>query len=108
MTAVELNAATWQLQFGARPLRDGSTLFRVWAPRAERLAVKIIGDATQTIAMKRRDEDILEGVMPEVRAGADSSYVINDEKERPDPVPRCQPRGVDAPPRVLDLDEFAC
>src|SRR5205085_12238637 len=85
MTAVETNPATWQLQFGARPLRDGSTLFRVWAPRAERLAVKIIDAAPQSVMMERRDGDIFEVVVPDVRAGADYFFVINDEKERPDP-----------------------
>jgi maltooligosyltrehalose trehalohydrolase len=106
MTAVETNSVTWQLQFGARPLRDGSTLFRVWAPRAERLAVKLVGTAAQTVAMERRDEDIYEIVVPETRAGADYFYVINDEKERPDPVSRWQPAGVHGPSRVVDPDAF--
>ena len=35
--------AGWQLQFGARPQGDGSTVFRVWAPLAESLAVRIVG-----------------------------------------------------------------
>ena len=106
MTAVETNPATWQLQFGARPLRDGSTLFRVWAPRAERLAVKIIDAAPQSVMMERRDGDIFEVVVPDVRAGADYFFVINDEKERPDPVSRWQPRGVHGPSRVVDPDAF--
>jgi hypothetical protein len=34
-------APAWELRFGARPHADGSTVFRVWAPRVERLEVKV-------------------------------------------------------------------
>src|SRR3989440_799697 len=107
MTTVETNSAKWQLQFGARPVSDGSTLFRVWAPRAERLAVKLIGDRAQTVAMERCDADIFEIIVPDVGAGADYFYLINDEQERPDPVSRWQPAGVHGPSRVVDPDAFA-
>src|SRR5947209_11107282 len=106
MTTVETNSAKWQLQFGARPVSDGSTLFRVWAPRAERLAVKLIGDRAQTVAMERCDADIFEIIVPDVGVGADYFYLINDEQERPDPVSRWQPTGVHGPSRVVDPDAF--
>ena len=107
MTAVETGSLTWQLQFGARPLSTGGTLFRVWAPRAERLAVKLVGDTPQTVAMERRAEDIFEVVVHNAGAGADYFYVIDEEKERPDPVSRHQPAGVHGPSRVVAPDAFA-
>lgn len=100
------SSATWELQFGARPLPDGSTRFRVWAPLAERLEVKIIGDTPRRVEMQRGARDIYEAIVPGASAGADYLYVINDEKERPDPVSRWQPRGVHGPSRVVDPEEF--
>src|ERR1041384_263679 len=86
MTAVETGSLTWQLQFGARPLSTGGTLFRVWAPRAAA---------------------IFEVVVHNAGAGADYFYVIDEEKERPDPVSRHQPAGVHGPSRVVAPDAFA-
>src|SRR5919205_544806 len=45
MTATKSGAqrpSQWQLQFGARPLPDGSTEFRVWAPLAESLSARVV------------------------------------------------------------------
>ncbi|HEX8141603.1 MAG TPA: malto-oligosyltrehalose trehalohydrolase [Pyrinomonadaceae bacterium] len=100
-------SAAWELGFGARPLSDGSTRFRVWAPLVNRLAVKIIGDRPQTIEMERGPGDVYEAVAADTGAGADYFYVINGEKERPDPVSRWQPAGVHGPSRVCDPEEFA-
>ena len=101
------SSPTWQLQFGARPLPEGGTEFRVWSPRAERLAVKIVGDEQQVFAMTRQADDIFAVVVPTVGAGADYLYVIDDAKERPDPVSRWQPAGVHGPSRVVAPDAFA-
>lgn len=95
--------ASWCLEFGARPA-DGGILFRVWAPKAQRLAVRIIGD--RQYAMEREDEEIFRALVPKVAAGSDYLYVIDDSRERPDPVSRSQPDGVHSPSRVVDPDAF--
>lgn len=99
-------APVWELEFGARPLADGSTRFRVWAPRAASLSVKIYGDDERTVEMERSAGDVFEAIAPQTRAGADYRYVIDGEKERPDPVSRWQPDGVHGPSRVVDPDGF--
>ncbi|MFL6207988.1 MAG: malto-oligosyltrehalose trehalohydrolase [Pyrinomonadaceae bacterium] len=106
MSLADTNLAPWQLQFGARPAPDGSTEFRVWAPRAQRLAVKLVGDETRTVEMVRGADDIFAVVIEGVGAGADYFYVIDAEKERPDPVSRAQPHGVHGPSRVVDPNEY--
>ena len=105
-TATQASNNSWQLEFGARPLPDAGTRFRVWSPRAERLAVKIIGADAQTHALTRQDGDIFETIVPGVGAGADYFYVLDDDKERPDPVSRWQPQGVHGPSRVVAPDEY--
>ncbi|HYY41994.1 MAG TPA: alpha-amylase family glycosyl hydrolase, partial [Pyrinomonadaceae bacterium] len=106
MTTAETSPALWQLQFGARPLPDGTTQFRVWAPRAERLAVKLVGDEARTFPLARCADDIFEAIVDGVGAGADYLYVIDHAQDRPDPVSRWQPQGVHGPSRVLDPAEF--
>jgi maltooligosyltrehalose trehalohydrolase len=96
----------WRLRFGARPQGDGSTSFRVWAPRAETLSVRLVGEEPRTFALERRGEDVFEANLPGVGAGADYFYLVNGERERPDPVSRHQPRGVHGPSRVVDPEGF--
>jgi maltooligosyltrehalose trehalohydrolase len=97
----------WALEWGARPLSDGSTRFRIWAPLANRLAVKLTGEQSRTIEMERGAGSIYEAVVPGVAAGADYLYLIDAERERPDPLSRWQPHGVHGPSRVVDPEEFA-
>jgi maltooligosyltrehalose trehalohydrolase len=97
----------WTLEFGARPLRAGGTRFRVWAPRAESLSVKLVGADTPPVPLERGAGDVFEASVPTAGAGADYFYVVNGERERPDPVSRWQPAGVHGPSRVVDPDEFA-
>jgi maltooligosyltrehalose trehalohydrolase len=101
------HSARWELEFGARPQPDTTTRFRVWAPRAKSLAVKILGDRERLISMERGEDGLFETVVPEAPAGVDYMYIIDDEKERPDPVSRWQPRGVHGPSRVVDPEAFA-
>ncbi|MDQ3906761.1 MAG: alpha-amylase family glycosyl hydrolase, partial [Acidobacteriota bacterium] len=103
----ESGAAPWELRFGALPHTDDSTTFRVWAPLAKSLSVRIVGDEPRTVAM-RRDEasGVFESRVEGVTAGADYLYVIDGERERPDPVSRWQPRGVHAASRVIDPRAF--
>ncbi len=96
----------WELGLGARPGPEGGTAFRVWAPLAESVAVKVVGPEPRTFAMERGGEDIFEAVVPGVSAGADYFYLIDGERERPDPVSRFQPRGVHGPSRVVDPGAF--
>lgn len=96
----------WAMELGARPLADGSTLFRVWAPLASSLAVKIVRDTSRTVQMERGAGSIYEARVPQVGAGADYFYVINEEHERPDPRSRWQPDGVHGPSRAVDPEEF--
>jgi maltooligosyltrehalose trehalohydrolase len=98
--------ATWELRFGARPQADGSSVFRVWAPRAESLAVKILGDEPRTFPLEPAGGGVFETRAEGVAAGADYFYVVNGE-ERPDPVSCSQPRGVHGPSRVVAPEEFA-
>jgi maltooligosyltrehalose trehalohydrolase len=77
-----------------------SRTFRVWAPRAESLALRLRGrDLPLT------DPDYLGWyeVVAEADHGENYFYVVDGE-ELPDPWTRWQPDGLRGPSRVLDLD----
>ncbi|HYZ89647.1 MAG TPA: malto-oligosyltrehalose trehalohydrolase [Myxococcales bacterium] len=94
----------WQPRLGAVPDANG-TSFRVWAPRTDSLAVKVLGGAS---AQLRADSEgyytaFLEGVRP----GARYVYRFPDGRERPDPASLLQPEGVHGPSEVIDLAALA-
>ncbi len=103
---VQDRAPLWELEFGSVPQPDGSTRFRVWAPKVSQLSVKILGDDERTVSMERGGGDIFEALIEEVRPGADYFYIVDGERERPDPVSRWQPAGVHGPSRVVDPYAF--
>ena len=100
----------WGLRFGAS-VRDGySVEFRVWAPNLTSLAVRVMagneGEPSRTIPMRQSSDSEFVATVPQVGAGADYVYVLDGERERPDPVSRWQPGGVHAPSRVVDPASF--
>ena len=101
-------ALPWQKSLGARPRRDGTTLFRVWAPRAQTVHVRTGGEE---LALAGVGLDVYEGIAP-VGAGADYQFVLraaeHDQAQvLPDPSSRHQPEGLRGPSRVLDTDSFS-
>jgi maltooligosyltrehalose trehalohydrolase len=111
MSVTKLEAtqtSQWELRFGARPGADGSTQFRVRAPLAKRLEVKIVGSEPRTFTLERAEgADVFAARVAGVGAGADYFYVVDGERERPDPISRFQPAGVHGPSRVVAPDGFA-
>ncbi|MGH9501492.1 MAG: malto-oligosyltrehalose trehalohydrolase [Terriglobales bacterium] len=97
---------SWELQFGARIRGGGSTEFRVWAPKVTNLAVRILGrhpdQHPRTVPMTRSTDSEFVATVPDVGEGDDYFYVLEGERERPDPVSRWQARGVHGPSRVVD------
>ena len=86
---------------GARPIADGTTIFRVWAPRPERIVLRAGGRDHE---LADAGLGVREAVLP-VAAGEDYTFVI-EGYEVPDPCSRWQPAGLRGPSRVLDTDAF--
>jgi maltooligosyltrehalose trehalohydrolase len=87
---------------GARPLGDGRTEFRVWAPHPSSLALRV-GD----VELALEDEgDGFYGVVAPARAGDDYLFLV-DGHPLPDPCSRWQPHGLRGPSRVVELPAVA-
>jgi maltooligosyltrehalose trehalohydrolase len=82
---------------GARPLDEGRTEFRVWAPAAERIGVA-------GRPLERGEDGVWEAELG-IPAGTDYLYEV-DGTELPDPCSRWQPDGLHGPSRVLDTGAF--
>jgi maltooligosyltrehalose trehalohydrolase len=84
---------------GALPQSGGTTEFRVWAPNAERVSVRVGGEEHPL----EPEGDGLAAARLDAPAGADYVYVA-DGREYADPCSRCQPEGLRGPSRVVALD----
>jgi maltooligosyltrehalose trehalohydrolase len=91
----------WERPFGARPGADGTTEFRVWAPRAESLALRVGG---RDVGLADAGHGVREATTD--AAGGDDYVFVVDGNELPDPCTRWQPGGLRGPSRVLDPASF--
>jgi maltooligosyltrehalose trehalohydrolase len=95
------DALPFERRLGAFPLGEGRAEFRVWAPRARELALRVGG-------RDRALDDAGLGVheaLVETLPGAAYAYVV-DGAELPDPCSRWQPDGLRGRSRLLDAGEF--
>jgi maltooligosyltrehalose trehalohydrolase len=102
----------WALQRGATVVAGGGVRFSVWAPSAERVAVRLRSSGGEReYPLESHRMGVFEGTVREARAGDDYRYVLagpkgTPDKALPDPVSRFQPEGVHGPSRVVDPAAF--
>jgi maltooligosyltrehalose trehalohydrolase len=101
LSGVSAGPYPWERPLGAFPQGDGSTSFRVWAPRAESLALRLGG---RDLPLTDAGLGVFEAEAP-AAAGDDYAFVVDGE-ELPDPCTRWQPNGLRGPSRVLNVNEF--
>jgi maltooligosyltrehalose trehalohydrolase len=89
--------------FGAVPYADG-THFRVWAPHAQRLAVRLADGAEH--ALEPEGDGTFAAHVAGVTTGADYQLVLDGDRALPDPTSRWQPHGVHGASRVVDPGAF--
>jgi maltooligosyltrehalose trehalohydrolase len=87
----------WERPLGARQIDDQTAEFRVWAPRADSLSLKLSG---RELKLRDADHGVHEAFVP-ARGGEDYSYVVEGQ-ELPDPCSRWQPQGLRGPSRLFD------
>lgn len=92
------------LPLGATPREQGGCDFLVWAPRAEKAAVRTIAPAEGLFPMTRGERGYFHATLDGAGPGTLYFYVMDGGKERPDPASRSQPRGVHGPSQVIAPD----
>ena len=95
---------SWRLRSGAC-LSGDRVMFRVWAPSVASMSIIIKGGPNE-IAMARDREGYFVASCDHLPVGTNYFYLLNGEKQRPDPVSRYQPEGVHGPSEVIDPGSF--
>lgn len=86
---------------GATPLAGGRCHFCVWAPRAERVEVRLVGLQERLLPLKQGEGGYFHGGHDAVGPGSLYFYRLDGVKDRPDPASRFQPEGVHGPSQVV-------
>lgn len=86
---------------GAIPMADGRGCFRVWAPRAEKVEVRLVSPRERLLPLSRGKNGYFSGIFEDVAPGSLYFFRLDDAKERPDPASRFQPAGVHGPSQVI-------
>jgi maltooligosyltrehalose trehalohydrolase len=96
----------WTLNLGAITQNSSAVHFRVWAPTAKNVKVKIFNPALDSFSLKKNILGYWEGQVAMIKPGTTYKYVIDDGLERPDPASRFQPEGVHGPSQIVDPQAF--
>jgi maltooligosyltrehalose trehalohydrolase len=99
-----MSTDVWQRPqpLGAVPLSEGVVEFRVWAPSAAGVAVRVRG-AEHELAPAG---DGVYAAEVSAEPGDDYLFVLDGEHVLPDPCSRHQPEGIRGPSRVVDPSRF--
>jgi maltooligosyltrehalose trehalohydrolase len=88
----------WERPLGAHPRANAGVEFRVWAPHARAVALRL-GD--HDLDLEHAGYGVYEAIAP-AQAGDDYWFVL-DGRRLPDPCSRWQPDGIRGPSRIVDL-----
>lgn len=80
--------------------------FLVWAPLAEEVVLKMIEPAPSHVPMQRLADGYWQISLDNIVPGTLYKFVLDGEKERPDPASHWQPQGVHGPSAVVDHSAF--
>lgn len=94
------------MRIGANYSGDGRCEFVVWAPFAKVLELKTLSPQQKIIPMERDEEGYWIADVKNIPPETKYLYVIDEEKERPDPASFFQPEGVHVPSQVIDHNSF--
>jgi maltooligosyltrehalose trehalohydrolase len=96
----------FELDLGASVINRDAVRFRVWAPRAKKLSVRIITEGgSRNTGLSKDSWGYYEGIIP-AREGDRYYFVLNNATERPDPASRFQPEGIHGPSQIVNPSGF--
>ncbi|MBD1920971.1 malto-oligosyltrehalose trehalohydrolase [Microcoleus sp. FACHB-831] len=95
------------MRIGAYYLGNGNCEFTVWAPTLQEVAVKIVSPKEHLIPMEKDEWGYWKATASGIEPGTHYYYKLEENKERPDPASKYQPKGVHGPSEVIDNSTFA-
>lgn len=95
-----------EMTFGAESREDGTVRFRLWAPKASSVSLRIVDSPQRDFAMRPLDAGWFEIVTNQAHCGSHYQFIIDGQQGVPDPASRHQPFGVRGPSEVVDPRAF--
>jgi maltooligosyltrehalose trehalohydrolase len=105
MTMESQSTLAREAQFGSNLSKEGGVSFRLWAPSAEAISLKLVGE-DESRPMERTKGGWHRLTVPEAVVGSQYQFVLSDGTQVPDPASRYQPFDVKGPSEVIDPDSF--
>ncbi|BCS53555.1 malto-oligosyltrehalose trehalohydrolase [Geobacter sp. SVR] len=101
-------AIIWRPDVGANFIEGEGTRFRVWAPKARSVSVRILSGETDAadIPLQQEQSGYFSATISGVEAGDRYLYLPDQGPARPDPASRFQPEGVHGASQVIDPLRF--
>ena len=96
----------WNLDLGAHWTDSNSVQFRVWAPHAHQVSLRLVGSHAQEIPMEAKEFGYFITTVPSLTTGTRYTYLLDHKKTRPDPASRFQPEGVHQASAIIDPHGF--
>src|SRR5688500_15856200 len=93
-----------QMRFGTELVANG-VRFKLWAPKQERVGLRIAGHA-EVLTMAQMDDGWHRAEVAQIGAGARYRFVLEDGLEIPDPASRFQPEDVHGWSEVIDPEAY--
>lgn len=90
------------LTLGALALEGDRCQFRVWAPQARKVEVRLLTPRERLVPLRPAGSGYHAAVVEGVPPGSRYLYRLDGDRERPDPVSRYQPEGVHGPSAVVE------
>ena len=88
------------MPFGAELTADGNARFRFWAPRYQRIGLRL--DAGRVLPMRALADGWHEQLLPDLPVGSRYQFLLPDGMAVPDPASRFQPQDVHGPSELID------
>lgn len=95
------------MPFGAEADTNGGIRFRLWAPAARQVVLRLLSEEGERLfPMMTLEGGWWEGVCRDAKAGCRYSFQIDTEIQVPDPASRFQPEDVHGPSEVIAPRDF--
>jgi len=94
------------MKIGMQYRNDQQCECRIWAPYAEDVQLRIHTPVEKQIPMEKENRGYWSTIAKNIEAGSRYSFVLDGEKERPDPASHFQPEGVHKSSEVIDHNAF--
>jgi len=90
-------------ELGANIIDKNQVTFCVWAPYHKTVDLKLYSPEHKIYPLKKDNYGYFKGTFHSINKGATYKYILNRQDAFPDPASKCQPSGVHAPSKVIDL-----